>query len=359
MARNKKILDDFCRDSIKELLKKNEIGINVGFDSTYSLRSFNGKTAFDNANSTASIVVNYHNIPDETSFFNLYNTIAHEIYHIKTWMFEVNNKSISYDTFISTLERLYYVKTMGMDINNSKLKANDFFKFQIFLRKNSYTLPSDINADYDGYKEALAKFFGELTDEEINNYNNIIESLAFIKDNLQIIYGFGNEPLHTFQQFFIASSLYVRENPLVLEYYPILSFIFNENGLLKPLGELYELRKKYPDLIDRFLLELLQSVDFDKNDVLKSMLSHDIYKEYINNIISDSINSTISYYKNEQKGLVFLNQSVLNDNLLFKKKSALYLRQQALKHGLELHCGLILDSRIMARTRNMVREKQK
>lgn len=325
---------DYCKKVFdKEIQRECLDGVTLKIINA-PLNNSNGYVNPNLKKETYQIVINlnsFKNLSEEDKKFYIYETISHEIEHIKTFQRTQEEDFIDYDHFMSILEYisyLYELKQPALNMNMSLVKKILLSKR---MNKNYDVSSNELKASLEGYKKA--KQYSE-SDKDSIKVDIILSSIEFLNDNMEIIYDRYNVPNIKMNMFLRNASIYIKRYPEILDKYKSLKLIFNENGI-KSIEELYCVRNdKNAKIIDNVVLGIinLNNIPEDEN-----------IRDYISNLIVNYNHKVINYYKNMNIGKVFIDdEKKLNENMNIMLKRVKYLNMILKSMNRKNEYGLIL-----------------
>ena len=281
---------------------------------------------------TYQIVINlnsFKNFDEQDRIFYIYESIAHEIEHVKTYEMTKREDFYSYEHLISLLEYLSYL----YELKQPATKYNMGLVKRILLSRSRFrnydVSTSEIKASLEGFKKAK-----ENCEKDFKKTDIIINSLEFLNDNLEIMYDRNRTPCIKLNIFLKNAYLYLREYPELLDKYKMLRTVFNEKGI-KSIEELYSERNEKNDkIIDNVILSLVSAKNIPESEEIKA---------YIADLISRYNQKTIDFYRNMKIGKVYIDDDrKLNDNLQIMIRKSKYLNKVLQSMGKENQYGMIL-----------------
>ncbi|MBQ7136350.1 MAG: hypothetical protein IJO43_00035 [Bacilli bacterium] len=274
--------------------------------------------------------------------YQAYQIISHEKEHVKTIHCTKSKDFYSYEHLLALMEYLYYANRYNVDFENISFDIISSFLIKAQLNKNYDLSPGEIIANLNSYIQLYEKFEGGFSKETEDNFSSIISSLNFLNDNMEVYYNEFGEPINRFMIFVTNTGAYIRKNPKVYDQYQILSHLFERDGSLKSIYEIYSnINNENEPMYQKIMTSYLTSIDCDYSEYL----SDNGFKSYIEKLMGNYITGTIDYYNNLNKGLLFVDsKKPLSDNLILKKKNVQIITRLANKYNLHLSSGTIIDS---------------
>lgn len=325
---------DYCKKVFSEELEKEGFdGVTLKIINSPIVKS-NGYVKPNIKNGKYEVVINlnsFKNLSSDDAMFYMYETIAHEIEHIKTFEKTKEDGFCDYEHFVSLLEYisyLYELRQPAIDINMSLVKRVILSRK---MSRNYDVSTGEIKASLEGYKKAKEKSSYKKDDKKVDI---IIKSLEFLNDNLEVTYDRNNVPGLKLNIFLRNASSYLKKYPELLNEYKILGIVFNENGI-KSIEELYnERNSENARLIDNIILSVI-SVD--------NVPEREDIRMYLCELISNYNQKTIDFYRNMKYGKVFIDDEMkLADNLRVMMNKSKYLNTVLRSMGMENKQGVVL-----------------
>lgn len=325
---------DYCKKVFSEELEKEGFdGVTLKIINSPIVKS-NGYVKPNIKNGKYEVVINlnsFKNLSSDDAMFYMYETIAHEIEHIKTFEKAKEDGFCDYEHFVSLLEYisyLYELRQPAIDINMSLVKRVILSRK---MSRNYDVSTGEIKASLEGYKKAKEKSGYKKADKKVDI---IIKSLEFLNDNLEVTYDRNNVPGLKLNIFLRNASSYLKKYPELLSEYKILGIVFNENGI-KSIEELYnERNSENARLIDNIILSVI-SVD--------NVPEREDIRIYLCELISNYNQKTIDFYRNMKYGKVFIDDEMkLADNLRVMMNKSKYLNTVLRSMGMENKQGIVL-----------------
>ncbi|GEM_PF-865872 len=351
----------FIEETTKEELKKNGISnvkVKLNYTSIigYSKVTVNKKiqniTMQINMN---RIIIDYLTHMDKNkTLFRIYNTIIHEIEHIKTLTLTHKKDFYDYEHLLIMME---YLGNLTPDIINYESIKKILNKRQITL-KNMLILGKYMNVNYDfstselksrliSYKESIEKFEKYLSISDKEKYQLIIDTLERLNDKTEIAYNRKKIPYNKFVETLLTTAKYINNDKSLLEEYAILQNLFKMDGTLVNCYELYQnINNSNKAMYDKIIIQLFINTKYDYSIYLQD----EEFKNYIENLSSKYINNAIDYIDHFDEYIIFIkDKSFLKENIKLLKKNVLLLRNNSKKYNLSLNAGTIITCKQIRR----------
>ena len=157
------------------------------------------------------------------------STICHELVHVRQYL-DITNEVFSLDNFIISLETV-----LGLE---SFCKENYFYmRMELDAKNRGYDLLFDFYKMHDVYDSMVVDKFKECT--------KMISEYEFNQANNQKVYENGIELDSSIEEYLLSKvSKMVLEDNTLIDKYPLLSLVFNVNGEMFSVKELFENRIK-------------------------------------------------------------------------------------------------------------------
>ena len=157
------------------------------------------------------------------------STICHELVHVRQYL-DITNGVFSLDNFIISLETV-----LGLE---SFCKENYFYmRMELDAKNRSYDLLFDFYKMHDVYDSMVVDKFKECT--------KMISEYEFNQANNQKVCENGIELDSSIEEYLLSKvSKMVLEDNTLIDKYPLLSLVFNVNGEIFSVKELFENRIK-------------------------------------------------------------------------------------------------------------------
>ncbi len=266
-----------------------------------------------------------------------YITICHEIEHIKIFENTKKDTFFNFDYLMSLMEYISYLSEFSIPFDNAEIGFKSRQLMISSMKKNYIVSTEEIKCSLEGYKKAY------LHSKKANEkFEIIIKSLEFLNDNMQIYYDKNILPLDKFSYYLIKVSNYIKKFPQILNEYKILNKVFNNDGSIKKIYDMYVIEdSNNSEFYNKLIISLLSTNII--NEELIGNINDSKYRKYIENIIDNYINSVISYYQNIKLGTIFIEE----EKILYENLKILLIRVKNLdrivdKYSLNKKCGLIL-----------------
>lgn len=341
---NKKKLEEQTISIFQDTIKK------AGLEEVVNLKII--KSVFKNIGSlkirkdfeSAEMRINLSKAKKEEAeeIYQISQAIFHEIEHAKTLFLTKKEDFYSYEHLISIMEYLYYGNIFKINFEKISMSLPEAYFLKREMNKNYELSSSEIYANLASYLKLQEAYGNEFDREKNKTCSQIIQSLEFLNSNIEIHYNHYGQPINKFMMFTVHAGSYINQNKEVYNQYKILRHLFNNDGTVKSLYDIYlNINEDNEAMYKKIMTGYLASINCD----YKESLQDQSFKQYVESLISDYINGTIDYYNNIEKGQIFIdNPKVLSDNLIMKKRNVKILNGIAKKYDLNLTSGTIIDS---------------
>lgn len=325
---------DYCKKVFdKEIQREKLDDVTLKIINT-PLNNSNGYVNPNLKKETYQIVINlnsFKNLSEQDKIFYIYETISHEIEHIKTFQKTQEEDFIDYDHFMSILEYISYLFELKQPALNMNMSLVKKILLNKKMNRNYDVSSNELKASLEGYKKA--KQYSE-SNKDSKKVDIILSSIEFLNNNIEVTYDRYNVPNIKMNMFLRNASIYIKRFPEILNKYKSLRLIFNKEGI-KSIEELYNIRNdKNAKIIDNVVLGIININNIPEDENIR---------DYISNLIVDYNHKVINYYKNINIGKVFIDdERKLNENMNIMLKRAKYLNMILSSMDRKNEYGLIL-----------------
>lgn len=281
--------------------------------------------------------------------FRLYNTIIHEIEHVKTLTLTKKEDFYDYDHLLILMEYIsqVFVGFRGVDLSkiklSSKIGIKNFINIGRYMSVNYEFSTSEIKSQLVAYIKSLEVFREYLTEEEIKRYERIILELRRLDNCVEAAYDSNKIPIMKFSTSLLYTLEIIRSNKEYLGEFGILKNIIKEDGNLKNIYELYlEINDQNREMYERLMIEEFINIRFDYRKYFDDIE----FKEYLERIIANYMNEVVDYCININEMEIFTkNRNFIKENLKVLKDVMSSLSKNSEYHGLTIQAGTIIDCR--------------
>lgn len=281
--------------------------------------------------------------------FRLYNTIIHEIEHVKTLTLTKKEDFYDYDHLLILMEYIsqIFMGFNGMDVKNirfsNKIGIKNFINIGRYMSYNYEFSTSEIKSQLVAYTKSLEVFKEVLTEEEIKRYERIIMELHRLDNCVEAAYDVNKIPVMKFVTSLLYTIKVIESNKAYIDEFGILKNIFREDGRLKNIYELYlDINDDNRKMYERLMVEEFINIRFDYRKYFDDVE----FKEYLERIIANYMNSVVDYCININEMEIFTkNKSFIKENLKILKDIMSILSKNSEYHGLTIQAGTIIDCR--------------
>lgn len=325
---------DYCKKVFdKEIQREKLNDVTLKIINT-PLNNSNGYVNPNLKKETYQIVINlnsFKNLNEQDKIFYIYETISHEIEHIKTFQKTQEEDFIDYDHFMSILEYISYLFELKQPALNMNMSLVKKILLNKKMNRNYDVSSNELKASLEGYKKA--KQYSE-SNKDSKKVDIILSSIEFLNNNIEVTYDRYNVPNIKMNMFLRNASIYIKRFPEILDKYKSLKLIFNKEGI-KSIEELYSIRNdKNAKIIDNVVLGIININNIPEDENIR---------DYISNLIVDYNHKVINYYKNMNIGKVFIDdERKLNENMNIMLKRVKYLNMVLSSMNRKNEYGLIL-----------------
>lgn len=280
--------------------------------------------------------------------FRLYNTIIHEIEHVKTLTLTKKEDFYDYDHLLILME---YISQVFMELkkaNVNKIKLNgkigikNFINIGRYMSINYEFSTSEIKSQLVAYIKSLEVFREYLTEEEIKRYERIILELRRLDNCIETAYDSNKIPIMKFSTSLMYTLGVIKSNKEYLEEFGILKNLIKEDGNLKNIYELYlDINDENREMYERLMIEEFISIRADYRKYFEDIE----FKEYLERIIANYMNQVVDYFINiNEMGIFINNKNFIKENLKVLTKISKILSKNIEYYGLTIQAGMIIDS---------------
>ena len=280
--------------------------------------------------------------------FRLYNTIIHEIEHVKTLTLTKKEDFYDYDHLLILME---YISQVFMELkkaNVNKIKLNgkigikNFINIGRYMSVNYEFSTSEIKSQLVAYIKSLEVFREYLTEEEIKRYERIILELRRLDNCVEAAYDSNKIPIMKFSTSLMYTLGVIKSNKEYLGEFGILKNLIKEDGNLKNIYELYlDINDENKEMYERLMIEEFISIRADYRKYFEDIE----FKEYLERIIANYMNQVVDYFINiNEMGIFINNKNFIKENLKVLTKISKILSKNIEYYGLTIQAGMIIDS---------------
>lgn len=240
-------------------------------------------------------------------YFYVYGTLMHELEHIK--INQNLHKCSDYSNMLATIESYLDIYNTGVGKSLEKVigifnKGGAILKYQ--------TMSSELWCNWISMKEAYRLFVNKMTEVEKERIKNILKSLEVLNKNLIIEYRINGEPVNKFINTVKEGSRFIRKNKELASRVDAFCYLFDVNGNIKSLENLYNDSLVENELLYKeLMLNYILYIDMNYSEILEK---NEVLKIYIEKILNEYCLNCIEYIENQAWAGVFVDQKVLEDN---------------------------------------------
>lgn len=322
------IYKDYCYE-VFDIETKKENMDNVSLNVVYNpLLKESGSLNPNISNGKYKITINLFKFKDMShndKLFYIYNTICHEIEHIKPFESTKKGDYYNYNHIMTLMEYITYLYQLKLSPNKVDLGIKSKIIIGKRLNKNYKVSLNEINSLLVGYKKAIQ--IDSFKDKE-DTVSKIIEVLELLNNTLEVNYGNNNAPLDNFGTYYLGTINYIKKYPEVLNEYKVLNNFFTSDGKIKDIYTLYKNRNnENSSLYDRFILNTI--ISLHTNELILYYMEKDSeFKEYIESLIRNYIIQAMYFISNKDKCKVIISDDeILNDNITMISRSIIKLNK--------------------------------
>lgn len=314
------IYREYCYEVFDIEIKKENIS-NVSLNVVYNpLLKESGFLSPNIGEGKYKITINLFRFKDmshEDKLFYIYNTICHEIEHIKPFEFTKKEDYYNYNHIMTLMEYITYLSELKLSPNKIDLGIKSKIIISKRLNKNYKVSLNEINSLLVGYKKAI----------KIDSFKNkkdtigmIIEVLELLNNALEVNYGNNGAPLDNFGTYYLGTINYIKKYPEILNEYKVLNNFFTSDGEIKDIYTLYKNRNnENSSLYDKFILNII--ISMSTNELTLHYIENDSeFREYVEKIVKNYM-VQVMYFINNKDEVFFLEDEILNDNIIMMSRS--------------------------------------
>lgn len=316
------IYKDYCYEVFDIETKKENLS-NVSLNVVYNpLLKESGSLNPNVSDGKYKITINLFKFKDMShndKLFYIYNTICHEIEHIKPFEFTKKEDYYNYNHIMTLMEYITYLFQLKLSPNKIDLGIKSKIIIGKRLNKNYKVSLNEINSLLVGYKKAIQ--IDSFKDKE-DIVSKIIEGLELLNNALEVNYGNNSAPLDNFGTYYLGTINYIKKYPEVLNEYKVLNNFFTSDGKIKDIYTLYKNRNNdNSSLYDRFILNAI--ISLNTNELTLYYMENDSeFKEYVENLIRNYIIQVMHFINNKDECKVIISEDeILNDNIIMMSRS--------------------------------------
>ena len=268
-------------------------------------------------------------------YLYLYATIVHELHHI--YLLE-RKKARSYTEFLAFWEEFRQLSSLRcVDNLNTLLMHKDAFALN--TKKHDISI-AEILCNLSGFQRIQQVFAETLNESERMIVEEIIDSLKFLSESINIGYRTSKQPYNLFTKTIQEVQFILRKDPHIFEKPTPIDCLFLSNGQVKPFELIFgERSPENHELIDALLINWFICIDVDFST---SFAANAYLKSHIEALANQYCNNVVQYLKHETKGLVFLSKDTLQDNTAMMIKNTNRINALMTKYGMTRTDGSII-----------------
>lgn len=315
------IYKDYCYEVFNNEIKKENISsasLSVVYNPTLKE---SGSLSPNVSEGKYKIKINLFKFKDmshEDKLFYIYNTICHEIEHLKPFESTKRQDFYNYNHIMTLMEYITYLSYLKLSPDKINLGIKAKLLIGKRLNSNYKVSLNEINSLLVGYKKAInIEVSKDISKDKKETIKRIIQVLELLNETLEVNYGRKEIALDNFGTYYLGTIEYIRKYPKILNEYKVLNNFFNSNGEPKDIYTLYKERNNENSaLYDRFNTNLL--IATMNNDIIIEIMKQDQqFRGYIEYLIYKYIEKAIKFIKNKDNCKIIIpEEEILNDNLI-------------------------------------------
>lgn len=342
---NIKEIKDFAVKVFEEEKEKlNLENVKLSFD--YSIERYYGKVVPTDDYNCVIIKLNLLMLlrNKKNTQIDIYKNIIHELEHAKTLLYTKRENCYSYDQLYCLMEYMSMIDRNTFYIDKiSNLSLRNKLNISLLTTQNYKFSKSEILANYVSYTKMFQRYHNELSEEQSKCFSLVIDNYRILLNTAIIRYDKVGNALNGLFLVYGSAKFFVYYNRILLDEYPILRQLFDDNGNFRNIYELYKSKNnENADMVDNIIVSLMLMFDIDLSPYI-----HDLgFKEYLSELIGIYNNRVIEYYNNLDKiNIMFENKQYLLNNFKLLKANVIVLNNYIEKYELERKSGYVLDYR--------------
>lgn len=302
----------FCKETVNDNALKMEISnvnlsfrvLPIGINGLVSMKRRGKKQGYNVCLNILFFIVNCR-MPKEKLLFYAYNTIVHELQHIK--LMELR-KAENYYELIAHYEEILKIGNYNLIDIVKVFPLHNKKK----VRMQSQASMNELLCNLEGYQAAYSTFKKYLSKDDRRRINEVIRALIFLRDNMAICYDVMGHPHNTFVAIMQANQNRYRRKKAKREMKGWLKLLFAPDGRLWPIEHIaYGFRDVESNVIDGLLINLFICLDiemkpiFEKNAELKNRFER---------LTNEYCEKCLYYLEHMNIGEVIFDNDILQDN---------------------------------------------
>lgn len=314
------IYREYCYEVFDIEIKKENIS-NVSLNVVYNpLLKESGFLSPNIGEGKYKITINLFKFKDmshEDKLFYIYNTICHEIEHIKPFESTKKEDYNNYNHIMTLMEYITYLSELKLSPNKIDLGIKSKIIIGKRLNKNYEVSLNEVNSLLVGYKKAIQ--IDSFKDKK-DTIGMIIEVLELLNNTLEVNYGNNGAPLDNFGTYYLGTINYIKKYPEILNEYKVLNNFFTSDGKIKDIYTLYKNRNnENSSLYDKFILNII--ISMSTNELTLYYIEKDSeFREYVEKIVKNYMMQAMYFISNKDE-VFFLEEEILNDNIIMMSRS--------------------------------------
>ncbi len=273
--------------------------------------------------------------------FYIYNTIVHELTHIKMQVKLRKSSIIPYAEFLAAWNQWFQFESLSIPLSPNLIP--DISKKELNERKRRrWSSPAaEVFCVTEGMERAYKAIGESLSETERSLAEKYLTSLRFIKDKLEITYGRDGYPRDLFVFSIKQMQKYIRAKKGDMDRIPVLRELFHEDGTMLTVEELVKGIDDgdAPELFQSILLHVFIHIDCAWN---KKIEYSERLRELLSVLSNEYCDKCVKYLEGMKLGEVFVPKYMLQDNAAMLIKNATRLNKKMELYGLERTSGSVI-----------------
>lgn len=268
--------------------------------------------------------------------FYLYATIVHEVKHVELLESERANdygELLAFWEEYRNFSKLRVIDDMGLLLMRKTAHVS---------RKRRYRVSvAEIICNLSGFQRSYTALYPYLAESERDTIENMIHSLAFLKQHIAITYSNRNHPYSLFPKMIReAQTVLKKDTDRIENDLKPMNMLFQREGHLKPMEQLfYERTDLNGSVVDGLLINWFICADMDFSAIFQR---NSELKKHIEELANQYCRSSIEYLKDSAIGKVFLDDAILQDNAAMLIKNVDRLNKLVARYNMVRSAGSVI-----------------
>lgn len=281
---------------------------------------------------------------NKDQLMKIYKTIIHEMEHAKTLIKTKDNDFYDYSHLQVLMECLEYIPSLNFP--KKEINAHLFDRF-IYNKKSSINYAcstAELKSELEASKKTLEAFSDYLSSQEIENEKKVINNNQIMNDTMELQYDKFRNPGNKFALSVQQLGKIIPKNLFLLDQFPMLKSIFDDQGNIKKLYDIYQsTMKDNKEMNDQIITHMLFSIRPECMD-LGNSLKDPQFKMDVENLIGNYDRKVIEFYKRKKDLENFVDSpKIISDNFEIIKMNSNNLNSIINQYSLKRTSGHIVD----------------